>query len=81
MKKSILLLIFILIIPIGCTKHITYTPYMSGDCVDRAVIIRQDLRANGYEAELVLGLRGEKEGHCWVRYKDKDGKWKQINNF
>jgi len=53
---------------------------MSGDCVDRAVIIRQDLRQQGYEAELVLGLRGQ-QGHCWVKYKDTDGKWKEIKNY
>ena len=78
MKK---LLLFIIIFCLtGCIKHIDYTPLMSGDCVDRAVIIRQDLRERGYEAELVLGLRG-KEGHCWIKYKDKNGKWKEIKNY
>jgi len=57
-----------------------YMPLMSGDCVDRAVQIRQELKAQGYEANLILGLRG-KEGHCWVRYKDKDGEWKEIKNY
>jgi len=53
---------------------------MSGDCVDRAVQIRQGLKSQGYETKLILGLRG-KEGHCWVRYKDKDGEWKEIKNY
>ena len=64
---------------IGC---VYYTPHISGDCVDRAVKIRQDLKAQGYEAKLVLGLRGEKEGHCWVRYKEKKtDEWKEIHNY
>ena len=55
---------------------------MSGNCVDRAVKIRQDLKAEGYDAQLVLGLRGEKHGHCWVKYKDKKtGEWKTIKNY
>jgi len=76
--KKLLLFLFILFL-IGCVKHIDYAPLMTGDCVDRAVQIRQDLRAKGYEAELVLGLRG-KQGHCWIKYKDKDGEWKEIKN-
>jgi len=73
MKKLIFLCVFL----VGC---IHYTPIMSGDCVDRAVNIRQELKAQGYETKLILGLRG-KEGHCWVRYKDKDEKWKEIKNY
>jgi len=62
----------------GCVH---YTPIMFGDCVDRAVMIRQDLRAQGYEANLILGLRG-KQGHCWIKYKDKEtGEWKEIKNY
>jgi len=54
---------------------------MFGDCVDRAVMIRQGLRAQGYEANLILGLRG-KQGHCWIKYKDKEtGEWKEIKNY
>ncbi len=65
----------------SCASY-TYRPLMSGDCVDRAVVIRQDLQAKGYEAELVLGLLNEKEGHCWVKYKDKQtGKWIEIYNY
>jgi len=78
MKKLFIISIFILFL-IGCVH---YTPYLTGDCVDRAVKIRQDLRKQGYEANLVLGLRGEKEGHCWVKYKDKrTGEWKEIHNY
>jgi len=74
MKKLIFLCVFL----VGCVP--LYTPIMSGDCVDRAVKIRQELKAQGYETKLILGLRG-KEGHCWVRYKDKDGEWKEIKNY
>uniref|UniRef100_A0A6M3L6V4 Putative transglutaminase domain-containing protein n=1 Tax=viral metagenome TaxID=1070528 RepID=A0A6M3L6V4_9ZZZZ len=79
MKK----LLFILLITFlaSCIPHIDYTPYMAGDCVDRAVKIRQDLKQGGYEVELVLGLDGEKRGHCWVKYKDKEtGEWVEIKN-
>ena len=75
MKK---LLLLCLLFVGGCVP--LYMPLMSGDCVDRAVQIRQELKAQGYEANLILGLRG-KEGHCWVRYKDKDGEWKEIKNY
>lgn len=76
-----LFIIIATVMLIGCASY-TYRPIMSGDCVDRAVIIRQDLKAKGYEAELVLGLRGEKEGHCWVKYKDKKtGEWVEIKNY
>jgi len=83
MKKLLLIIIFCCL-P-GCIKHIDYTPYMSGDCVDRSIVIRQDLRAKGYEADIVLGgvKRGGKiEGHAWVRYKDKKtGEWIRIDNY
>ena len=75
MKK---LLLLCLLSVSGCSP--LYTPYLTGDCVDRAVQTRQELKAQGYETKLILGLRG-KEGHCWVRYKDKDGEWKEIKNY
>lgn len=82
--KKLLLLILILFLA-GCIKHIDYIPYMSGDCVDRAIIIRQDLRTRGYEANIVLGgiKQGDKiTGHAWVKYKDKKtGEWIRINNY
>lgn len=82
MKK---LFIILLIFCIGCIPHIDYTPYMTGDCVDRVIKIRQDLRAKGYEAEIILGgiKRGDKiEGHAWIEYKDKKtGEWIRIDNY
>jgi len=84
MKKLFILSIFLLLF-VSCVRHIDYIPYMSGDCVDKAVQIRQDLREQGYEADIVLGgiKRGDKvEGHAWVRYKDKKtGEWKRIDNY
>jgi hypothetical protein len=76
------MLILLLFLFTSCVPVVAYVPLMSGDCVDRAVIIRQQLMDQGYEAELVLGLRGDKEGHCWVKYKDKEtGEWKTIKNY
>jgi hypothetical protein len=77
-------LLFIFLI--GCANPI-FIPLMSGDCVDRAVIKRQELRQQGYESELVIGAieyNGQIQslGHCWVKYKDKQtGEWKQIYNY
>lgn len=63
----------------GCATP--YIPQIKGDCVDRAVVIRQNLREQEYEAEIILGLRG-KEGHAWVEYKDKKtGEWIRIENY
>jgi hypothetical protein len=80
-----ILFIIILLFLIGCIPYTIYTPYLEGDCVDRAIIIRQDLRAKGYEADIVLGgvKCGEKiEGHAWIKYKDKKtGEWKIIENY
>jgi len=77
-RKLFIISIFTLFL-IGCVH---YAPHLTGDCVDRAVKIRQDLRKQGYEADLVLGLRGDKEGHCWIKYKDKKtGEWKEIHNY
>ena len=83
MKK--LLFITLLLFSTGCAPYVTYTPYLEGDCVDRAVKIRQDLRAKGYKADIILGIirEGEKiKGHAWIKYRDKKtGEWKEIRNY
>ena len=79
------LLIILLLFSTGCVPYTTYTPYLEGDCVDRVIIIRQDLRSRGYEADIILGgvKRGDKiKGHAWIKYKDKKtGEWKRIDNY
>lgn len=76
------LLLLLILSCIGCAlQSPLYTSYLSGDCVDRAVQLRQELRSKGYEAQLILGLRGTKQGHCWVRYKRKDGVWEDLFNY
>lgn len=78
MKKCL----FVILSTLSLISCISYTPILTGDCVGRAVKIRQELKTKGYETELVLGLRGEKERHCWVRYKDKKmNAWKEIKNY
>lgn len=84
--KRLLFTLFVLFLIAGCIPHIDYMPLMLGDCVDRAVVIRQDLRERGYEAEITCGFIMEnckpKEGHCWVKYKDKKtDEWKRIDNY
>ncbi len=55
--------------------------YGSGDCIDRAVRIRQSLLSDGYVAEMVVGTI-DGDGHCWIRYKDKKtGEWINIWNL
>lgn len=84
MKRKIIIMGTVLIVLTSCTPYI-YTAYMSGDCIDRVIIIRQELRAQGYEADIVLGRvkYGDKiEGHAWVKYKDKKtGEWIRIDNY
>jgi len=85
-EKVIYLLVFLIVTTLGgCATTPVFTPLLSGDCVDRAVKIRQELRAKGYWADIVLGIirKGEKiEGHAWIRYKDKKtGEWKEIKNY
>lgn len=79
MKKFIVFILFIVFM-IGCGKP--YIPMATGDCVDRAIVIRQSLKEQGYVAELVIGLNGEKKGHCWVKYQDKEtGEWIVFKNY
>jgi len=74
--------LFILILLLSGCASIPNVPHIEGDCVDRAVAIRQSLKEQGYEARIVLGMINEKEGHAWVEYKDeKTGEWKVIRNY
>ena len=84
MKRIILILSCLFLL--SCAPSYTLTPYIEGDCVDRAVIIRQKLIEQGYEVRLILGILKEgsqiQRGHVWVEYKDKEsGKWIKINNY
>jgi hypothetical protein len=74
-----LLLVFIVLFS-GCSSYIPYI--RGGDCIDRAIVIRNSLRNQGYQAEIILGTIGKNEGHAWVDYKDKkSGKWITIQNY
>nr|MBC8360951.1 hypothetical protein [Candidatus Desulfatibia profunda] len=92
MKK--LKYLFLLLSIILCFSCITpkqrygpkYISTMKGDCVDRMVVIRNDLIKQGYEVNLVVGTiifpDGKRIGHAWVKYKDKKtGKWISIFNY
>ena len=62
-----------------------FIPFMKGNCVDRMVIIRNNLIKQGYDVNLVIGTiifpNGKKSGHAWIEYKDKEGKWINIYNY
>ena len=78
-----LILLGIILVFLGCSP-VVYTSHLEGDCVDRAVAIKQDLQERGYEAKIVLGIRkqGEKEGgHAWVKYRKPGEDWKRIENY
>ncbi len=78
MKK---LLIIAALVLSGC---VVYTPYMTGDCVDRAVQLKQYLQDKGYESRIVLGIRdgSKREGHAWVEYrKSPNDKWVRADNY
>jgi hypothetical protein len=68
----------------GCSAA-HYYPVVEGNCVDRAIAIREYMRKEGYKAEIVLGYvtwDGDREAHAWVKYKKpKSGEWKRINNL
>ncbi len=64
----------------------TVKPIQEGDCIDRAVEIRQGLRAKGIKANIILGILthpdGQEEGHAWIRYSDpKTGEEITIKNY
>ena len=73
--------IFLLLFICGCSNHI-FIPRVHGDCVDRAIAIRQSLRKQGHYAEIMIGTVDYKWGHAWVVYRDKDsGEWKTVENM
>ncbi len=74
--------LFILILFLSGCASIPKIPRIEGDCVDRAVAIRQSLREQGYEAKIIMGIISRGKGHAWVEYKDKKtGEWKKIRNY
>ena len=83
MEKIILILCCLFLL--SCAPSYTLTPYAKGDCVDRAVVIKQKLESQGYETRLVIGViqqDNEKYGHIWIEYMDKkSGKWMRIDNY
>ena len=70
---------------LSCAPSYTFIPYIKGNCVDRAIVIKQKLENQGYETRLVIGVmqqRDVKYGHAWVEYKDtKSNKWIRIDNY
>ena len=82
---KLFLVLICLFVLISCAPSYTLTPYAKGDCIDRAVIIRQKLIEQGYEARLILGILKEgsqTRGHAWIEYKNKkSSKWIRIDNY
>lgn len=81
MKKLFILLLLLFLC--SCTSPMI--PLFEGDCVDRAIEIRQKLRGDGYDADIVIGtvkLNGKTEGHAWIKYKEPEDKdWIRYENF
>ena len=84
--KRIFLIIMIISL-MGCATNVIYRPLIDGDCVDRAIETRQYLREKGYEADIILGVRQDKdkdkiEGHAWIKYrKNVSEEWKIYKNY
>ena len=82
---KLFLILVCLFVLVSCAPSYTLIPYIKGDCVDRAIVIKQKLESQGYETRLVLGVMqqdNEKYGHIWIEYKDKkSGKWIRIDNY
>ena len=82
---KLFLILVCLFVLISCVPSYTLIPYIKGNCVDRAIIIKQKLESQGYETRLVLGViqqDNEKYGHIWIEYMDiKSGKWMRIDNY
>lgn len=77
-------ILFILLIFL-CSCSPVLIPQFRGDCVDRAVEIRNYLKSQGYECEIIMGrtkLNGKIVAHAWIEYKLKDEtKWKRYDNW
>ena len=82
---KLFLVLICLFVLISCAPSYTLIPYMKGNCVDRAIVIKQKLESQGYETRLVLGIMqkgDEKIGHIWIEYMDKKSdKWMRIDNY
>ena len=79
------IVVFVFALMVACSP-LKFTITHDGDCVDRAVKIRQELRNAGYNADIVLG--GIERGgscdaaHAWIRYRDDDAKdWQYYKNY
>ena len=75
-KRHLMKYIIILLLLTGCSYP--YIPTLRGDCVDRAVTLRQSLKKQGYEARIVMGMMNKNTGHCWVEYK-RNNEWREID--
>ncbi len=82
MRRLILFLLFFTIL--GCQTTRQFHPLLKGDCVDRAIKIRQELRSKGYNAQIILGVidnNGKLLGHAWIEYYDFNGNLITIHNY
>ena len=87
MVKNLIMSMVLALMLAGCAAgNYTVKPIQEGGCVDRAVEVRQQLRAKGIDAAIILGIlthpNGEEEGHAWIRYNDpKTGEEITIKNY
>jgi hypothetical protein len=83
MKTYTIALIFLLLS--SCSFSPQFIPLFKGDCATRAIELRNYLRGQGYESEIVIGriiIKGQNVGHAWIRYR-KPGttKWDRYPNL
>jgi hypothetical protein len=82
-----ILLVLFLMLCCGCIStgpSVRLQKLTEGTCVDRALVIYQQLKADGKESRVVLGLVRENDeiigGHAWVEYK-QNNQWIRIKNY
>lgn len=71
----------------GCAStgpSVRFQKLTEGTCVDRALVIYQQLKEEGEDARIVMGLVRKKDeiigGHAWVEYK-QNNQWIRIKNY
>jgi hypothetical protein len=82
-----IILTLLLVLCCGCASvgsSVRFQKLTEGTCVDRALVIYQQLKEDGEEVRIVMGLVRENDevigGHAWVEYK-QNNQWVIIKNY
>ena len=78
------LILLLLLLCLSCSSYV-FVPLYKGNCVERAVKLKQYLEKKGYKVELIVGIIKDSKGkvitgHMWLRYK-KGNRWIVVKNY